>query len=183
MIRLYPALQNDKDALEFIRKVYMKSFPEDERREFFRVIELLAGNPLFHIVVLRNEREENVGFISYWEWEHLVYVEHFAVEERWRGSGYGAGALKSFLDEVKLPVVLEVEKPENEMSRRRIGFYERLGFKLWPQYLYIQPPYEKGKQSLELYLMTYGDINMETSFESVRDLLHAEVYQVGSIPD
>lgn len=63
MIRLYPALQNDKDALEFIRKVYMKSFPEDERREFSRVIELLAGNPLFHIVVfVMKEKKMSVLF-------------------------------------------------------------------------------------------------------------------------
>ena len=49
---------------------------------------------------------------------------------RRRNGGIGAEAMKQFLAFCGTPVVLEVEMPADEMSKRRIGFYERLGFKL-----------------------------------------------------
>ena len=48
--------------------------------------------------------------------------------------------MKQFLVFCGTPVVLEVEMPTDEMSKRRIGFYERLGFELDNQ-VYHQPPY------------------------------------------
>ena len=76
------------------------------------------------------------------------------------------------------PVVLEVEKPEDDFSRRRIGFYERLGLKLWPDCHYIQPPYDDKKKPMELLLMSYGSLDMNKLFGEVRDILHTQVYGV-----
>lgn len=80
-------------------------------------------------------------------------------------------------------VVLEVELPFDEMSRRRIGFYQRSGFTL-STLRYIQPPYFDGAQPLELHLMFYAlPVPMESDafsdfFCRVRDRLHRDVYGV-----
>ena len=60
----------------------------------------------------------------------MTYGEHFAVDPDERGGGYGGKALRLLCEELQTPVVLEVELPFDEMSRRRIGFYQRSGFTL-----------------------------------------------------
>ena len=57
------------------------------------------------------------------------------------------------------------------------AFYERLGFKLDNQ-VYHQPPYREGGEWLEMRLMTYGDVDLEHSFELVKNCLHKNVYGV-----
>ena len=85
--------------------------------------------------------------------------------------------MKQFLAFCGTPVVLEVEIPADEMSKRRIGFYERLGFKL-DNHVYHQPPYREGGEWLEMRLMTYGNVDLEYSFEQVKNCLHRNVYGV-----
>ena len=124
-----------------------------------------------------------VGFISCWQWPDLAYVEHFAVDPAVRGGGYGAAALQRLCAEACTPVVLEVEKPHDEMSRRRIGFYRRCGFVL-SERPYVQPPYSEGARPLPLHLMFFAapsagsDVVPDSFFCEVRDRLHRDVYRV-----
>ena len=67
--------------------------------------------------------------------------------------------------------------PTEEMSKRRIGFYERLGFVL-DHHVYFQPPYRKGEAFLEMRLMTHGELDLERSFERVKTIIHQNVYGV-----
>ena len=67
--------------------------------------------------------------------------------------------------------------PAEEMSKRRIGFYERLGFVL-DHHVYFQPPYRKGEAFLEMRLMTHGKLDLEQSFERVKTIIHQNVYGV-----
>ena len=54
------------------------------------------------------------------------------------------------------------------MAIRRIGFYQRQGFKLWKND-YLQPPYKEGDDfSLPLYIMAHGDLNPDTDYETVK---------------
>ena len=85
--------------------------------------------------------------------------------------------MTSFLALHEDPVVLEVEMPTEEMSRRRIGFYERLGFVL-DCHVYFQPPYRKGEAFLEMRLMAHGELDLERSFEQVKTIIHQNVYGV-----
>lgn len=176
MLQLIPVQGSDKDLLDFIETVYIDSFPPDERREFETIKELLENNEAFNLLAILSD-DQPVGLLSYWIWHDMAYIEHFAVDDKWRGSGFGAETLKLFLAQKGMPVVLEVEKPEDDFSKRRIGFYERLGFRLWPDHFYIQPAYAKDKNALELHLMTHGEIDLNISFEEVRDRLHIEVYK------
>ena len=75
------------------------------------------------------------------------------------------------------PVILEVELPETEMSRRRIGFYERCGFKLC-LLPYRQPPYRKGDDFLPMFIMYTGIEDIAASFERIKQLIYRHVYGV-----
>lgn len=167
----------DKEILSFIRQVYEESFPYDERREFEDIEKLLREKPEFKMIAVFAGKSP-VGFLSFWEWDSFIYAEHFAIDSKTRGAGYGAEVLRNFLGQTSKPVVLEVEKSEDDFSRRRIGFYERLGLKLWPDCHYIQPPYDDKKKPMELLLMSYGSLDMNKLFGEVRDILHTQVYGV-----
>ena len=53
------------------------------------------------------------------------------------------------------PVILEVEHPEDEQSRRRIAFYQRNGLVLNDQHDYFVPPVRNLKHRLYFHLMSY----------------------------
>ena len=81
------------------------------------------------------------------------------------------------LEKKSLVTFIYVGKPTEEMSKRRIGFYERLGFVL-DHHVYFQPPYRKGEAFLEMRLMTHGKLDLEQSFERVKTIIHQNVYGV-----
>ena len=164
MIQISQVYANDSNSLKFIERIYTESFPLDERRDFSEVIRLLEENDNFFIVLLSDENKA-VGFISYWEWNDFSYVEHFAVDSSCRGSGYGATAMTELLKRI------------NNISQRRIRFYERLGFVLCTR-SYTQPPYSPEKQPLELYLMSFGKIDLNQVFDTVASRIHQKVYGV-----
>lgn len=176
MIRISPVCADNESALDFIEHIYTESFPTDERRDFDEVVRLLRENDDFAIALVR-DGEAPIGFISYWPWSDFVYIEHFAIDSQCRGAGHGAEALTALLKQLARPAVLEVEKPEDDLSRRRIAFYQRLGFVLSTR-PYTQPPYSPDRHSLELYLMSYGDLDLDRTFDTVVTRIHNRVYGV-----
>ncbi|WP_165154809.1 GNAT family N-acetyltransferase [Parabacteroides sp. ZJ-118] len=162
--------------LDLVEKTYTASFPEEERRDFSLVRRLLEEDNRFEMYALLRDGIY-VGFITGWQFEDFVYVEHFAIEESVRDSGIGAKAMTGFLALRKDPVVLEVEMPTEEMSKRRIRFYERLGFVL-DHHVYFQPPYREGEAFLEMRLMMYGELDLGQSFERIKTAIHQNVYKV-----
>lgn len=85
--------------------------------------------------------------------------------------------MTELLKRINNPAVLEVEKPLDNISQRRIRFYERLGFVLCTR-SYTQPPYSPEKQPLELYLMSFGKIDLNQVFDTVASRIHQKVYGV-----
>lgn len=104
-------------------------------------------------------------------------MEHFAIDETKRNGGYGKLVLSALKEKLGRPIVLEVELPENETSKRRICFYQRQGFQLWKE-KYQQPPYRGGDSYLPMLLMAQGELNSETAFDEVKVTLYKKVYGV-----
>ena len=91
-----------------------------------------------------------------------------------------AEALKAMLAERGhgVAAMIELEVPEDELTRRRVAFYERQGFRICDKD-YVQPPYRTGGASLPLYLMVAGDASAELpALEDVRKGIYREVYRV-----
>lgn len=154
-----------------------ESFPPDEHRPCGEQKALL-DDEAYRILVLPAPGGEVQGFFSLWEFDAFLYVEHFAVNPAFRNGGVGSKMLAELLETAGKPVCLEVELPETEMARRRIGFYQRNGFVLNP-YPYIQPPISAGRNPLPLSIMSAPRAISQQEFEEFRRLVYTRVYKQG----
>ncbi len=150
------------------------AFPENELREKERQKAMLQ-KACYRLYGVRKNGKFAAVFAA-WEIEDFLYIEHFAVKEEYRNGGYGGKLLDAFLAEKGKPTVLEVEEPEDELTRRRIGFYERHGF-MFNGYPYLQPPMRQGQDVLPLKLMTKPSAIDEATYKRYKRLIHRIVYQ------
>lgn len=175
---IYKEFSPKKLLIESVRNLYLEAFPPDERRDFEEIMDLLTNDDVpFNILTAELEDGTFAGFISYWDFKDFIYGEHFAVPATLRGQRIGERFLNYFINTQNSPIILEVELPEDEMSKRRIGFYERLGFDLQKEISYIQPPYSPEKSSLPMYLMTIGKVSKAEILQAI-DIIYKNVYNV-----
>ena len=164
----------EKMKREDFDKVYSimeQSFPSDEYRPYDEQKDLLNVEN-FCVYV-----DESInGFISLWEFNDLVFLEHFAVNLVMRNSGLGSKILNELTSIFDKTICLEVELPEDDLTKRRVAFYERNGF-CFNDYDYMQPPISKGKNPVPLRIMTYGGKIDKQRFEQIRDTLYKFVYK------
>lgn len=162
----------------FVEKLWLQAFPENERRNIDAQRRNTDQCAAFNCLCAVDDGSL-VGFITCWTIDDFCYVEHFATDVSARNRGYG-GRIMALLQERMggKPVVLEVEMPEDEMSRRRIGFYARQGFLLWEDHDYMQPPYCAGDAPLPMRLMAWGALNQDTDFTRVKNAIYSAVYGV-----
>lgn len=152
-----------------------ESFPSEEYRSYDEQKALL-NNPAYTIYVLNNEHQDIMAFIAVWEFDDFAFIEHFAVNPNYRNGGIGARVLNEMVELLSITVCLEVEPPETEMAKRRIGFYKRNKFFL-NDYPYMQPSISPGKAAIPLLIMTTGGTVDEATFEQMKDTLYAKVYK------
>ncbi len=175
MIINYRKISSDYCNIKNIEELYINSFPSDERREFVKIIELLEDSTSpFKLISVEIDGEFS-GFASYWEWDDLRYMEHFAISPDVRGNGIGAKVLEYLRSASFTPIIFEVEHPDDDMAKRRIQFYQRNGFTLHPEIPYMQPAYDDTKSPMPLILMTYGDIQLSENCEFIHRI-KKEVY-------
>ena len=167
------------DAADFddMYAIMKQAFPDTEMREYEGQKELLQYDD-YRIYGAKDEEGHLIAFIAAWEPGDFLYLEHFAVEECCRGDGMGGKILLDFLKQKDMPIILEVELPETDIAKRRIGFYQRAGFAL-NTYEYLQPPYRIGQSPLPLYFMTYPDAIDENKFQEYKKFLYDVVYRAG----
>jgi ribosomal protein S18 acetylase RimI-like enzyme len=115
-----------------------------------------------------------IGLLTTWTFDSFTYIEHFALSLEVRGRGYGSEALAMLIARTEQPLILEAEPPTDELTRRRIGFYERSGFTLY-DYPYVQPAYTADSQPVPLCLMGTLD-TQDIMLDQVSRTLHREVY-------
>lgn len=176
MIRLQRITTTDTDLYSYMEQLMVASFPSEEYRPLTQLREYTDRKKHFYNNIIF-DNDAAVGFITYWDFDNFYYAEHFAIDPTQRNGGYGRKALECLCQTLQHPVVLEVEMPEEEMAKRRIGFYQRQGFTLW-QRPYLQPPYKPGDPYLPMLLMTYGNLDCEKDFESIKQRIYREVYNV-----
>ena len=117
-----------------------------------------------------------LGLLTTWHFEKFIYIEHFAIDPNLRSQGYGTEALNTFIQEHSKPIILEAEPLTDDITRRRIRFYERCGLTLY-DFPYIQPAYTPESNPVELRLM--GTLNTnDTPLTLVSKILHREVYGI-----
>lgn len=164
-----------KEQFDSLYHLMEVSFPIDEYRTYEEQKELF-DDPRYRVYVLRDE-EEIKAFIALWEFATFYFIEHFAVNPKFRNAGLGSAILKELTGELTKAVCLEVEPPAEEMARRRIGFYERNGFFL-NEYPYSQPPISEGRKEIPLQIMTSEGRVSREQFGEIKHTLYREVYHL-----
>lgn len=162
--------------LNKIKALYISSFPEEERRPWQSILEMISNaSPFFFLKAIIGENEEFLGFYSSWNLPGVLYIEHFAVEPEYRSTGIGSSVITDIVAGAGLrSVVVEVELPgSTPEADRRIGFYERNGFSAIGDLQYFQPPYRQGLDMVEMMLMTSRPLPDVKAFVI---MLHTLVY-------
>ncbi len=131
--------------------LYASSFPLYEQRLPEAQADIL-GLGEYHFDAIMDEHGFT-GLMLYWENSKFIYVEHFCILPERRGAGCGKAALEILAEKGKT-VILEIDPPNDEISIRRKGFYERAGY-LANGYTHIHPPYRPGNSGHTLMVMSY----------------------------
>ena len=76
-----------------------------------------------------------------------------------RNKQYGQKTL-SFLAKQGKTLILEIDPPKDDISKRRKGFYERCGF-TENFFTHIHPPYHKINEGHELTIMTVSYTHLD----------------------
>ncbi len=167
---------NSKDIhFEDLFNLYRNAFPFAERRSRDGLIQILETEDRFCAYALI-QNHNFAGLFHFWTFETFYYIEHLAVVPHLRNQKIGTQAMKFFMEQIQLPVVLEVELPTSQKKRKRIEFYQHQGFEPLAQF-YEQPPYENQKKFTPLKLMSSNPEFTDTHFEFIRDTLYRKVYQ------
>ncbi len=170
LVRVDAGSEHFRDLWE----LYESAFPPDERRDPERQ-NALFKRPEYAMLAALDEKNVLVGLLSLWEFEGFVFLEHLAVGGHLRGRGVGTEIISTYMSSCRKNVVLEVERPETEIQKKRIAFFERLGFKR-NTHGYIQPSYGPGKKPVHMLLMSYPGTISEKEFPMLRKDIHAVVY-------
>ncbi len=152
------------------------SFPENEYRTYSDQKSLLK-NPKYHIITKENEQKNIVAFLAFWSLGDFNFIEHLAVSPTCRGKGTGTKLVSEFMSETSKPILLEIEPPVDDISIKRMKFYEKLGFVL-NEYQYFQIPLRKNHSPSELKIMSYPQKLNEEEFNNVKNIIYHEVYGV-----
>ena len=155
-------------------KLYEDAFPLEERRSLSAQVSILKKDN-YNFDVL-NDGKQFIGFILWWDFETLRYVEHFATSPQQRNKGFGKLILEKFMKSNDKPILLEVELPHSTINQRRIKFYERTGFKLNPHY-YEVPPIQEGHSPLQLLLMSYPSLLSAEDVERFIKINHPIIFK------
>ncbi len=143
--------KTDKKEMPAIYAAMQENFVSDELRDYESALAVLDDER--YGVYRITEDGSEVGFICLWSLGEVTFVEHFVIYSDYRGKGVGGRAI-DFVCEKFGKVILEVEKPEDEIKRRRIAFYERHGFTVNPQ-PYSQPAYRSDSERVPMRLMSF----------------------------
>lgn len=130
--------------------LYRSSFPAHELRTSASQARALAQDAYQFRLIF--DGDIWVGLLLCWDADSFFYIEHFCTRPELRGRGCGQAALALLAAEGK-PIILEIDPPVDDISRRRQCFYERAGYHANP-YAHVHPPYHAANRGHALVVMS-----------------------------
>jgi len=160
--------------LALIENLYLEAFPDNERRTLEGLRNQFLNQKECSVDLIKGG-DKLLGLCVYWNFDNFSYLEHMAVFPEIRGMKAGEKTLEILKTRLPQPVILEVEPPDEEISRRRVNFYLRNGFYLH-ELQYIQPSYHGIAPGPELKLMsTQADISNQ-ALSNFAQVIRVKVY-------
>jgi len=154
--------------------LYENAFPLEERRPINAQTNVLKNSNYHFDVII--EDGKFIGFLLWWEFDKLMFIEYFATAESIRNKGFGKLIIEDFLIRSQKPIILEVELPDSNIRKRRIEFYKRLGFHLNPHFYEIQPVNE-GSSALEFRIMSFPLAISENDVRNFVERCHPIIFK------
>lgn len=171
-LEFIPITSGTDERLSCLLRLYAGSFPFEERRTKDQ-LKAMIGHEKMNFIALQ-AGDQLAGLMIWWNFSRFGYIEHFAVFPELRGNQIGSTALQRIRAR-SAKTLLEAEKPSDEMSERRIAFYQRNGFDVVDPH-YLQPPYRKKGKPISMYLLSdLADWNMD-NLQAAVALIRKEVY-------
>lgn len=156
--------------------LYQNAFPEMERRTLPQQLKLFENQPSYFCDQYYVD-DQFIGFIAFWKMGSFVFIEHMAVSDELRSQGHGSNMLAELHQRMMLPIILEVEKPEEgDGAKRRIHFYIKNGFVENDQE-YVQPAYDEDKSPVSMLLLSTIQLTV-AQFDQFVSEIHEKVYGV-----
>ncbi|MBE6643697.1 MAG: GNAT family N-acetyltransferase [Ruminococcaceae bacterium] len=163
----------EKEDFEQLFLLMSSSFPPEEYRPKEKQLALLDDDDYCATVLKENGKV--VAFIAVWRLKGFAFAEHFAVEKEKRNNGLGSKFLKEYLKSLPLPLVLEVENLDDEIPKRRIDFYKRLGF-IETDICYDQPNFHNSDKIIPLKIMFHPN-GHKLDIKTVKDEIFKNIYK------
>lgn len=163
-------LDNDKSALfTQVDRLYENAFPLHEKRN--HAAKVRAFNHANYQLQAWFDERQFVGMIGVWNFDDYSYIEHLAVNDRWRGQGYGKRMLSQFLQQSP-QTILEIDPLSTEIAHKRLRFYQSLGFQINP-FTHFHPAYHENIADHELIVLSYPRrLNQHQYHRFFADLCH-----------
>lgn len=149
---------------------YCNTFPENERRDWYKFVGLFT-NPHVKIISALHD-SKNIGYLIIWQLSQYSFVEHFEVFPDFRNQKLGSN-ITEYLFKNHPRIILEIE-PEHlgDDAKRRYTFYQRNGFNMIDE-MYIQPSYGEGKKPIALWLLAnYLPENLKEVKDEIYDIVY-----------
>ncbi len=162
---------NDATRWEALWRLYEESFPKAERRKKADHLRAVTDERFYPLSAW--EGRELVGLMFFWEWDRFRYLEHLAINPGLRGQGYGSRMLRDLRDS-EHTVILEIDPLINELSVRRLQFYEQAGYTLTP-YRFVHLPYRLDAKAQELLILSYPTMITKEQHNNFTRFLNEEV--------
>lgn len=162
-----------------IYDIMEEAFPPAEAIRF-KDLKRLYHNPKYKILAIKNQIGKLSGFLTLWNLIGFNFAEYFAIHKNLRGRGLGSAVLKQFLCRTKKPLVLEVEAFNTETAKRRVKFYQSLGFKL-NDITYIQLPLREHDEQIPLTIMSYPSLIPQAKRQNVLAQIFSYGYQIALV--
>jgi len=154
---------------------YSSSFPNYEKRLLSSHKKALEDSRFYANSVYDND--DYIGFIFFWTIDSYIFIEHFAIEENFRNNSYGSKIIKKLIEDYKEhTLLLEIDPPEDDISIRRLGFYNRLGFKN-NDIIHSIPSFQKKLGKYTLNLLSHGRLITQDEYSLFYDSLMTSVFK------
>lgn len=138
--------------LESLIKLYEESFPEDERRTIAQLNKMIDSVQPMYFNAIEIDGQL-CGLFVYWDMDDFYYMEHLAVFPEMRNRKIGQQVLDHVARHLNKIRILEVEPTEDEITTRRVQYYQRNGYAIVHRD-YIQPSYKAFEDASNLWIMS-----------------------------
>ena len=186
-INTFEVTKGSISDLDIIYPKFQKHFPENERKSFSQLKELMnKGSYKLLLVKTRDMQEVVIGyaFIYCIDDPKALWLDYIAINEEYQNKGIGSMVFNHLVNcksDECLGMFMEIEKVvDNDLNqKKRIAFYERLGaVNLGMKYLL---PTDEGGYDMHLFFRIFGKTNtlcsttIKKAIKSTHNYIHSDI--------